>query len=78
MRVSTNTDIWMVMWRDPAIWEQPGISNIYYVDLLAPILSKVNVRVLTSSYEYIKSFMIQSQYYSRLSLFQENTAADSA
>ena len=38
----------MVMWRDPAIRVQPGISNIHYVDFLAPIVGKFNVHVFTS------------------------------
>ena len=48
LRVSINTAIWMVMWRDPEIRVQPVISNICYVYLLSPIVSKVNVHVCTS------------------------------
>ena len=48
--VSINTSVWMVMWTDPVIQAQPGISNICYVLFLAPIVRKVNVRVCTSWY----------------------------
>ena len=48
LRVSINIAILMVMWRDPTIWAQPDISNICYVDFLAPIFSKVDVHLRTS------------------------------
>ena len=47
LRVSINTAVWMVMWRDPAIQVQLGISNIYNVDFLAPIVSNADVPVCT-------------------------------
>ena len=48
LRVSINTAVWMVMWIDPVIQEQTGISNLCNVDLLASIVSKADVHVCTS------------------------------
>ena len=45
--VSINTDIYMVIWRDPVIWEKLGISNIGNIYFLVPIFSKVNSHVYT-------------------------------
>ena len=48
LEVSINTAVWMVMWRDPAIQEQPDITNICYIYLLAPIVNKIHVHICTS------------------------------
>ena len=45
LRVSINTAFCLLMWIDPEIRAQLGISNLCYVDFLAPVVSKVNAHL---------------------------------